>query len=137
MSEDILALFIPIIAIFMSLLIPIVYAVYDYKRRRDIVEATHKERLAAIERGMEIPALPESFYLPLKVQRRPRYLLWGLIWTFVGSGLFAALYFVADEEVAWFATIPVGIGLAYLIYYAVEARKEQESRKEPVSISQA
>jgi hypothetical protein len=124
MSEDILALFIPIIVIFMSLSIPIVYAIVDYKRRRDIVEATHKERLAAIERGMEIPALPESFYQPLKTPRRPRYLLWGLVWTFVGAGLFSALYFVAGEDVAWFATIPAGIGLAYLIYYAIEGRKE-------------
>ena len=66
MGEDVLAVFIPIIAIFMSLLIPIVYAITDYRRRRDIVEAHHKERLAAIERGMEIPPLPEAFFKPLE-----------------------------------------------------------------------
>ena len=55
--EDAVAVFIPIVAIVMSLLIPIVYAIVDYRRRRDIVEAHHKERMAAIERGMDIPAV--------------------------------------------------------------------------------
>jgi hypothetical protein len=88
MDEEVVAVFIPIIAIFMSLLIPIVFAITDYKRRRDIVEANHKERLAAIDRGMEIPPLPESFYLSMKPARRSSYLLPGLIWLFVGIGLF-------------------------------------------------
>ena len=60
MSEDAIAVFIPIIAIVMSLAIPIVFAIVDYRRRRDIVEAHHKERMAAIERGMELPPLPEA-----------------------------------------------------------------------------
>ena len=72
MNEDAVAVFIPIIAIVMSLPIPIVYAIVDYRRRRDIVEAHHKERMAAIERGMDLPALPESFYSPLERNRRPR-----------------------------------------------------------------
>ena len=61
MSEDAIAVFIPIIAIVMSLSIPIVFAIVDYRRRRDIIEAHHKERMAAIERGMELPPLPEAF----------------------------------------------------------------------------
>ena len=125
MGEDIVALFIPIIAIFMSLLIPIVFAVVDYKRRKNIVEAHHKERLAAIERGMEIPPLPESFYLSMKPARRSSYLLPGLIWLFVGVGLFVALGAVAGEDVRYFGAIPGGVGLAFLIYYAVEGRKQR------------
>ncbi|MGB5103419.1 MAG: DUF6249 domain-containing protein [Steroidobacteraceae bacterium] len=123
MDEDAIAVFIPIIAIFMSLLIPIVFAIVDYKRRKDIVEANHKERLAAIERGMEIPSLPESFYQSLKPARRSSYLLPGLIWLFVGIGLFIALGAVAGEEVKYFGVIPGGVGLAFLVYYFVEGRK--------------
>jgi hypothetical protein len=123
MSEEVLALFIPIIAIFMSLLIPIVYSVVDYRRRRDIVEANHKERMAAIERGIEPPALPESFYLSAKPPRRSGYLLAGLVWLFVGIGLFLALGAVAGEDVRLFGLIPIGVGAAFLIYYAVEGRK--------------
>src|SRR5512139_192744 len=99
MRADVVGVFIPIIAIFMSLLIPIVYAITDYRRRRDVVEAHHRERLAAIERGVDIPPLPESFYNPIQRGRRPRHLLVGLVWTFVGIGLFIALGAVAGEDV--------------------------------------
>lgn len=123
MDEDTVAVFIPLTAIFMSLLIPIVYAIVDYRRRRDVVEANHKERMAAIERGMELPALPESFYLAAKPPRRSGYLLAGLIWLFVGIALFLALGAVAGEDVRLFGLIPVGVGAAFLIYYFVEGRK--------------
>ncbi len=125
MNEDSIAVFIPIVAIFMSLAIPIVYAIVDYRRRRDIVEAHHRERMAAIERGMELAPLPESFFMGLEKKRRPgTSLLAGLIWLFVGIGLFVALGAVAGEGVRYFALIPGGIGLAFLIYYLVEGRKE-------------
>jgi hypothetical protein len=107
----------------MSLLIPIVYALVDYRRRRDLVEANHKERMAAIERGIEPPNLPESFYLAAKPPRRSGYLLTGLIWLFVGIGLFMALGAVAGEDVRLFGLIPIGVGAAFLIYYVVEGRK--------------
>jgi len=123
MNEEVVAVFIPIIAIFMSLLIPIVYAVVDYKRRRDIVDANHRERLAAIERGMDLPALPESFYQSIKPARRSSYLLPGLVWLFVGIGIFIALGAIAGEDVRNLGLIPAGVGLAYLIYYFVEGRK--------------
>ena len=124
MDEDTVAILIPLTAIFMSLLIPIVYAIVDYRRRRDIVDANHRERMAAIERGMELPALPESFYQGIKPARRSSYLLPGLVWLFVGIGLFVALGVVAGEEVRYFGLIPIGVGLAFLIYYFVEGRKQ-------------
>ena len=127
MSEDAIAVFIPIVAIVMSLSIPIVFAIVDYRRRRDIVEAYHKERMAAIERGMDLPPLPESFFRSLNGDRKPRHLLTGMIWTFVGLGLLVALHEVAGRDVAWFALIPIGVGLALLIYYFVEGRKLVQS----------
>ncbi len=123
MNEEVVAVFIPIIAIIMSLSIPIVFAIVDYRRRRDIVEANHKERLAAIERGMELPALPESFYQSIKPARRSSYLLPGLVWLFVGIGIFIALDAIAGEDVRMLGLIPAGVGLALLIYHFVEGRK--------------
>ena len=98
MSEDDIGVFIPIIAIIMSLAIPIVFAIVDYRRRRDIVEAHHKERMAAIERGMELPPLPEAFFRSFSNARKPSHLLTGMIWLFVGLGLFVALREVADPR---------------------------------------
>jgi membrane-bound metal-dependent hydrolase YbcI (DUF457 family) len=134
MDEDTLALFIPITAIFMSLLIPIVFAIVDYKRRRDLVEASHKERLAAIERGMELPPMPDAFFQSMKPARRSSYLLPGLIWLFVGIGLYIALDAVAGNAVRSFGLIPIGVGLAFLVYYFVEGRKQHlaASAKPPV-----
>ena len=86
MNEEVVAVFIPIVAIVMSLGIPIIYQILDYRRRRDVVEAHHKERMAAIERGMELPALPEAFYSPLDRNKRPRHLLTGMIWLYCSSG---------------------------------------------------
>ena len=123
MNEEVVAVFIPIVAIIMSLSIPIVYSIVDYRRRRDIIDAHHKERMAAIDRGMELPPLPESFYQSLKPARRSSYLLPGLVWLFVGIGLFIALGAVAGEDVRNFGLIPAGVGVALLIYYFLEGRK--------------
>jgi hypothetical protein len=123
MNQDVVAVFIPIVAIIMSLSIPIVLAIVDYRRRRDIVDANHRERMAAIERGMELPALPDSFYQSIKPARRSSYLLPGLIWLFIGIGLYVALGAVAGNDVKYFALIPAGVGLAFLIYHLVEGRK--------------
>jgi hypothetical protein len=131
MDEDVVAVFIPIVAIIMSLSIPIVYAIIDYRRRRDIIDAHHKERMAAIDRGMELAPLPESFYLSLKPARRSSYLLPGLVWLFIGIGLFIALGAVAGDDVRYFGLIPAGVGAALLIYYFVEGRKLPLASRSP------
>jgi hypothetical protein len=130
MNEDVVAIFIPITAIVMSLGIPIIYQILDYRRRRDVVEAHHKERMAAIERGMDLPALPEAFYGPLDRNKRPRHLLTGMIWFFIGIALFLALGAVAGEDVRFFGLIPTGVGLAFLIYYFIEGKHEVAAFKE-------
>jgi hypothetical protein len=131
MDEDVVAVFIPIVAIIMSLSIPIVYAIIDYRRRRDIIDAHHKERMAAIDRGIELAPLPESFYLSLKPARRSSYLLPGLVWLFIGIGLFIALGAVAGDDVRYFGLIPAGVGAALLIYYFVEGRKLPLASRSP------
>ena len=130
MTPDVLGVFIPIIAIFMSLLIPIVFQITDYRRRKDVVEAHHRERMAAIERGTDIPALPESFYNPLQRNRRPRHLLTGMIWFFVGIAIFIALGAIAGDDERYLGLIPAGIGLAFLLYYLIEGRHEEKALRE-------
>jgi hypothetical protein len=137
MTPDVLGLFVPIIAIFMSLLIPIVYAITDYRRRRDIVEAHHKERLAGIERGMEIPPLPEAFFKPVEKTDRPRHLLTGMIWLFVGISVGLFLNAVADSNVAFLGLIPAGVGAAFLIYYVIEGRNELAEYKARIAAKEA
>ena len=95
----------------------------DYAAKREELAGIGRN-LAAIERGMELPVLPEAFYSPLDRNKQPRHLLTGMIWLFIGIALFLALGAVAGEDVRYFGLIPVGVGLAFLIYYFIEGKHE-------------
>lgn len=119
-----LGIMIPIIAIVFGLSIPIVSMIVDYRKRRRLIELHHAERMAAIERGMELPPLP----LEVLGQGRKRpqtSLLPGLIWLFVGIGLFLGLGSIVGDDVSRLGAIPGGVGVAYLLYYAIEGRKRE------------
>ena len=119
---------IPGVAIVMSLAIPIVAIISDFAKRRKIYELHHKEHLAAIEKGVELPPLPVEL-VGAYPKGRPRYLLRGLVWLFVGLGILIALAGVtrSEAEKVWMlGFIPTGVGLAYLIYYFVEGKRVQE-----------
>jgi hypothetical protein len=122
-----------IFAIGLPLSIPIVIVVLNYRKRRQLMELHHLERMAAIERGMEIPPLPIELIDGSARRRQRTSLLPGLVWLFVGLAILIALGSIAEDE-AMLGLLPTGVGLAYLIYYFVEGRKiearqlEQEER---------
>ncbi len=121
-------LLIPIVAVIMSLTIPIVAIITEFAKRRTFYELHHKERLAAIEKGVELPPLPPEF-VGAGPKGRPRYLLRGLIWLFVGLGILVALSGISrpGAEKSWLlGFLPTGVGLAYLIYYFVEGKRVEE-----------
>ncbi|HEY5755160.1 MAG TPA: DUF6249 domain-containing protein, partial [Steroidobacter sp.] len=101
----------------------IIWIILNYRKRRRFMELHHTERMAAIERGMDIPPLPIELIDGSSPRRRRRSsLLPGLVWFFVGLALLISM--TADGDVPSVAgLIPLGIGLAYLIYYYVEGRK--------------
>ena len=108
--------------------IPIIWIVLNYRKRRRLMELHHTERMAAIERGMEIPPLPIELIDGRSVPKRRRTaLLPGLVWFFIGLalviGTLAGGGGHGDDDIPLFAAlIPLGIGLAYLIYYFVEGK---------------
>ena len=64
-------------------------------------------------------------------RRRRTSLLPGLVWFFIGLALAVGSYTAHDEDVPlFFGLIPLGIGLAYLIYYFVEGRKIEARQME-------
>jgi hypothetical protein len=92
----------------------------------------HRERLAAVEKGVELPPLElESNRREWNVQRI--LLLGGLIWVSVGLAAFLALNTIvhhpsaASQDVPfgiqWIGVGPIGIGLAHLITYLVGRNK--------------
>jgi hypothetical protein len=104
----------------------IVTVIVNYRMRRDMFALYHQERLAAIEKGVELPPIPEDFFK--EDGAKPRSLHsdfgWALFWLLGGLAVLVALYFNFSGKVALFALIPIAIGLHYLIYYSVIGKKE-------------
>lgn len=128
---------------------------YRFRQR----ELDHKEKLAAIEKGVDLPVHETAPWTPRT------YLLHGMIWLFAGIASFVALSVIAitsrhpipmeariaavndarfrgatpaeldmllhapnQEEgapigIGVLGLIPIGVGLAYLIFYRVESKK--------------
>lgn len=114
---------VPIVAItFGTGFIPaIIWIILSYRKRRRFMELHHAERMAAIERGMDIPALPIEL-IDGRSRGRRSSLQSGLIWSFIGLALLISMWLDGD-----FPALPglvcLGIGLAHLIYYGMEGRK--------------
>jgi hypothetical protein len=124
--KHILPFMIPIVGIIMGVGLAMLAVWTEYKRKSDMFELHHKERLLAIERGMEVPPLPEDFFkasgkLAATPNDRLRY---GLMWLLVGVALMIALALNSSLERAAWGLLPVAVGLANLIYYATVARNQ-------------
>lgn len=136
---------IPIVAIALGVgvpfSIPIIWIALNYRKRRRLMELHHTERMAAIERGMEIPPLPLDL-IDGRSSRRRSSLLPGLVWFFIGLAMVLGSLSIGDDLPVVFGLVPLGIGLAYLIYYALEGRqlearqREQEARESNSRYSQ-
>ncbi len=131
--DDYVKLVISVFAIGMGCCIPIVAIYLDYRKRRDTLTLYHQERMAAIEKGIELPPTPETFFREDSDGGKSRSphsdFGWGLFWLLGGLATFAALYFNSRESGALYALIPVAIGLHYLIYYYVVGKKEAAARE--------
>lgn len=123
--KHILPLLIPIVAIVMGIGIGMLALVIDYKRKRELFELHHKERMLAIERGIDVPPLPAELFhggrqaglgVPAAQMHR------GLVWLLVGLAVMAALALNRDLEAAAWGLIPVAVGVANLIAYALGQR---------------
>jgi hypothetical protein len=119
---------IPVVAIVFSIGLPmtavIVWIVLNYRKRRRLMELHHAERMAAIERGMEVPPLPVELIDGRGPRRRRSSLLPGLVWFFIGAAVVVGALSSGEDDIpVWLGLVPLGIGLAYLIYYAVEGRR--------------
>ena len=102
----------------------ITWFVLNYRKRRRLMELHHAERMAAIERGMDVPPLPIELIdgRSPRTRRRRSSLLPGLVWFFIGLGIVISILNMDDDIPLFTGLIPLGIGLAYLIYYFLEGR---------------
>lgn len=135
MSElkHILPLLIPIIAIVMGIGSGMLALWLDHQKKTRIFELHHKERMLAIERGMEVPPLPLEL---LQGRDKPKATLagslrWGLVWLFLGVAIAIGHVFNDRSDTAVWALMPIAVGLALLVYYSISRREESGSATAP------
>ncbi len=122
MEDGMVALFIPLFGIVFGVGVAIVAIMTAHREKTLRVELRHKERLAAMEKGLELPPELED---PDNGGKRSRSgsLRSGLIGVGVGIVLYFALDRLAGDDIALFGLIPAAVGLANLIFYVIEGRK--------------
>jgi hypothetical protein len=124
MAIELLALFIPIITIVLGVAIAIVWIVTAHRQKVQRFEMRHRERMAAIDKGLDLPADP----VEPETVKKTGGLRSGLAGLLVGIVLYLALRAVADEDVALFGLIPAAIGLANMVSYFIEGRRRSNGR---------
>jgi preprotein translocase subunit YajC len=130
MHPEVIGVFIPIVAIVMGCSIAIVAIWSEHKRKAQVLEQNHRERLNAIEKGIELPPLPDSLIkdgtgngpataTPAKSLRA------GIMLVLIGGLLYFAIQRIGAEEIALFGLIPAAVGIANLVYAAIEWKKDK------------
>jgi len=133
MSHDesltaVMAMLIPIISVTVSLGALVIWILVAHRRRVHELDCRHKERMAAIEKGLELP--PEPPVEPAPMAPRGRYLLRGLIWLGVGLAITFGGSDWLHGPMGGSGWIAIAIGAAYLIFYFVEGHKPAGPKSE-------
>jgi hypothetical protein len=125
--EGLLAIAIPIVAIVFGLSLAMLRSWLDYKKKKEVFELHHRERMAAIEKGLEVPALPAELFANTMTPNRQRDpLRSGLIWTLVGAAISIAWFLQDKDHWAW-GLVPAAVGIANLLYYIISRRESDQS----------
>ena len=123
---------VPIVAIVFSLGMAMLGLWADHQRRSQKLEHQHRERMAAIEKGIPLPPpVPEASERPEGKMANPaRMLRSGVLLLSLGIVLFFAINAAGGSEGALFGLIPATLGLANLAYAAVLFKKERDAGTE-------
>jgi hypothetical protein len=119
MDEEVFALLIPIFGIVFGVGIAVVAIVTGHREKMKRAELRHRERITALEKGIELPPEPDFD----AANKRAGSLKSGLMGLFIGIVLYFALRSTADDDVALFGLIPAAVGVANLIAYFIESKK--------------
>jgi|ERR1035438_1522024 hypothetical protein len=96
----------------------------------------HRERLIAIEKGVDLPPLEQEVRQSNWIIQRI-LLLSGLVWISLGIGAYAVLNALLAhpegltdlrEGIQWICIAPLMIGVSHLLVYLTGKRKEKEQK---------
>jgi preprotein translocase subunit YajC len=137
MDPGVIGVFIPIVAIVMGIGIGMLSIWSEHKRKAQLLEQNHRERMHAIEKGIELPPLPPNLVgfgssPGPSTTNAARSLRSGIMLVLIGIVLFFAIVAVGAERAALFGLIPTAVGIANLVYAAILWKKEQIGTSLPV-----
>ncbi len=132
MNPGVIGAFIPIVAITFGIGIGALSILTEHKRKSQLLEQFHRERLMALEKGLPPPDVPAGL-AGFSINRSsvvprflwPRALRNGIALLLIGVVCFFAIDRAGGQEGALFALIPAAIGIANLVYAAVLRQQEQ------------
>jgi uncharacterized protein DUF6249 len=128
MDPGVIGVFIPIVAIVMGVGAGIVAIWSEHRRKAQLLEQNHRERMQAIEKGLELPPLPPNLVSggngPATASAA-KSLRSGIMLVLVGVILYIALGESGGHDAALFGLIPSAVGIANLVYAAIQWKKEK------------
>ena len=130
MRPEIIGVFIPIIAIVMGIGIGMLSIWTEHKRKSQLLEQFHRERLAALEKGVTLPELDRRL-VELDEREPPtaaKAFRNGLMMLLIGIILFFGLDALIGERVSLFGLIPAAVGIANLVYGVMLLNKEKAEK---------
>ncbi len=123
-SQGTLALFIPIIAI-IGAFSSAMFAVYHKaSKQREMMRLYHAERMAAIEKGIELPPLRAEFPHDVAQISPTRRRYKGVMTLLVGVAITLALWKTGGNNAFWWGLIIVAVGLGQLVINYLERRDQ-------------
>jgi hypothetical protein len=122
-----LSVLIPIVAIVFGVSAGMLSTWASHKRKQQLMEQAHKERLVALERGLPLPDIPKELADEDEKPNAARSLRNGIALFLIGVVLYFALDRVASEDVAIFGLIPAAIGIANLVYAYLLRNRSSDS----------
>lgn len=134
MQAENVAVFIPIVAIVMGISVALLAIWSEHKRKSQLLEQNHRERMHAIEKGVEVPPLPLNLVGGSNgpsTATAAKSLRSGIMLTLIGALLYFAIEKAGGHEGAMFGLIPAAIGVANLVYAAILWQKERRGIVNP------
>jgi hypothetical protein len=132
MDPGIIGVFIPIVAIVMGIGVAMLSIWSEHRRKAQLLEQNHRERMHAIEKGIELPPLPPNL---VGMSNGPstasaaKSLRSGIMLLLIGILLFFAIGVAGGREGALFGLIPAAVGIANLVYAAIQWDKEKTASR--------
>jgi hypothetical protein len=129
MDPGVIGVFIPIVAIVMGIGIGMLAIWSEHKRKSQLLEQNHRERMHAIEKGLELPPLPANLVGASNgpsTASAAKSLRSGIMLVLIGILLFFGIGVAGGKEGAIFGLIPAAVGVANLVYAAIQWDKEKK-----------